>query len=133
MYVYGDSYTDSQVSFPAPSMSRVSPVLLTSNSSKVNLCAWTFTQLITGHLSKVLHYATTRVLQNLQRGVISSFSTKSACRTLYTGFVRDLMCLNSTSSNCGVRRNRCMLTILRSSLMSAVDLTAGLVASSSSL
>ena len=48
-------------------------------------------------------------------------------------FVRDLICSDSISSDCGVRRNRCMVVVLRSSLMSAVDLTVGLVASSSSL
>ena len=41
------------------------------------------------------------------------------------------MCSDSISSDCGVRRNRCVVVILRSSLMSAVDLTVGLVASSS--
>ena len=38
-----------------------------------------------------------------------------------------------TSSDCGVCRNHCMVVILSSSLMLAVDLTVGLVASSSSL
>ena len=47
--------------------------------------------------------------------------------------VRDLMCSDCTSSDCGIRRNRCMVVILRSSLMSAVDLTVGPVASSSAL
>ena len=122
-----DSYSASQVSFPTYSLYKISPTALQYTKFKGQRVRWRYA---TARDSARLR---ARVLRNLQRGVISSFSTKSARRNLYTAFVRDLMCSDSTSSDCGVRRNRYMVVILRSSLMSAVDLTVGLVASSSSL